>query len=73
METNNPPNAGIFDKKPAVRNNRRFPKRKSYKKAVGSTSTSEDDIKAFKCLYACFFLIFVATALKDMFDNQNAE
>lgn len=73
METNNPPNAKGFEKKPAVRNNRRFPKRKSDKKPVDFNSMSKDEIKAFKCFYACIFLLFVATSLKDMFDNSNAE
>lgn len=73
METNNPPNVKGFEKKPAVRKNRRFPKRKYDKKPVDLNSMSKDEIKAFKCFSACLFLIFVSTALKDMFDNQNAE
>lgn len=73
METNNPPNVKGFEKKPAVRNNRRFSKRKPDKKLVDFNSMNKDEIKAFKCFYACIFLLFVATALKDMFDNQNAE
>lgn len=73
METNNPPNAGSFDKKPAVRNNRRFPKRKCDKKPINFNSMSKDEIKAFKCFSVCLFLIHVSTALKDMFDNSNAE
>lgn len=73
METNNPPNVKGFEKKPAIKNNRRFPKRKSDKKPVDFNSMNKDEIKAFKCFYACIFLLFVATALKDMFDNQNAE
>lgn len=73
METNNPPNVKGFEKKPAVKNNHRFPKRKSDKKPVNFNPMNKDEIKAFKCFYACIFLLLVATALKDMFDNQNAE
>ena len=70
METNNPPNEKGFEKKPAVRNNRRFPKRKSDKKPVDFNSMNKNEIKGFS---VCLFLISVSTALKDMFDNSNAE
>ena len=43
METNNPPNENGFEKKPAVRNNRRFPKRKSDKKLVNLNSMNSSD------------------------------
>lgn len=73
METNNPPNEKGFEKKPAVRNNRRFPKRKSDKKPIDLNSMNKNEIKAFKCFSVCLFLISVSTVLNDMFDNSNAE
>lgn len=73
METNNPPNVKGFEKKPDVKNNRRFPKRKSGKKPINLNSMNKNEIKAFKCFSVCLFLIHLSTALKDMFDNSNAE
>lgn len=73
MDTNNPPNVKSFAKKPTVRNQRRLPKHKSYKKTAGFNPMSKDEIAAFKYLHTCFFLIIVATSLKEVFGNQNAE
>lgn len=73
METNILPNVKGFEKKPTLRRNRRILKRKSDKKPVDFNSMSKDEIKAFKCFSVCLFLISVSTALKDMFDNSNAE
>lgn len=73
METNNPPNPSGFVKKPTERNKSRFPKRKPHKKTVDFNLMSKDEIKAFKYIHACFFLTVVATVLKDVFDDPNAE
>lgn len=73
METNNPPNATDFAKKSPARNKRRDTKRKSAKKPVKSAPVNAKEIENNKWFLDCLLLILLATAIRELFDNPNAD